>query len=114
MGSQMSDITLIESQDKVRSCEYGERCCVTFYSGESCFFCKPTKGMLRDMLSQFDVSFSCVSEIDVDKVDRITESENIFVLPTIKICGQTIVGLPDEGTLRDALVVALMNDCFCS
>ncbi|MGY5875991.1 MAG: hypothetical protein RTU30_09610 [Candidatus Thorarchaeota archaeon] len=110
----MSEIKTTNSQDDTQVCECSEQCCVTFYSGESCYFCEPAKGMLRDLLSQFDVSFSCVNQIDIDKVDNITEMEHIFALPTIKICGQTLVGLPNEGTLRDAVVVALMNDCFCS
>ncbi len=113
MGSNISGTDSSELAVCMSSGQCGRNSCVTFYGGKHCFFCEPTKGILRDILSQFDVSFACVSEVDVDENDSITRDEDILALPTIKICDSTIVGLPDEGTLRDAVVQALMKECFC-
>ncbi len=113
MGSHMSETNPAESSFSSCSNQCGKSSCVTFYGGEQCFFCEPTKGMLRDMLSQFQIPFTCVLQVDVDEEETITKEESILALPTIKICGETIVGLPDEGTIRDAVVRALMNECFC-
>ena len=112
MGSHPSGTNTTELAICPSASQCGRTSCVTFLSGEHCVFCEPAKGMLRDLLSQFDVPFTCVSEIDVEN-DDIAQDENILALPTIKICDETIVGLPDEGAVRDAIVRALMNECFC-
>ena len=40
-------------------------------------------------------------------------TEDVSMLPTIKICDARITGLPDEQTLKDAVLRAIMKDCFC-
>ena len=51
------------------------------------------------MLDKCGMSKGFIREVDCDK----EQVSDVSALPTIEICGQTIVGLPDEDSLRDAL-----------
>ncbi len=86
--------------------------CITFYRSDYCFFCDAAHEILSDTLTQFGMSKKSVMEIDVGQNEESVYEEEILGLPTIAICHEKILGLPDEGTIRDALMKALMRDCF--
>ncbi|MFW9921449.1 MAG: hypothetical protein ACFFED_17755 [Candidatus Thorarchaeota archaeon] len=91
----------------------GKRGCIIFYKGEHCIFCSPADEILRDVLKQFGVSEDMIHEVDFGIDDTSAADEGIVALPTIEICNECIVGLPREGSVRDAIVKAIMHDCFC-
>ncbi|MFW9907394.1 MAG: thioredoxin domain-containing protein [Candidatus Thorarchaeota archaeon] len=91
----------------------GKQGCVVFYKGEHCLFCRPANEILKESLQQFGVPDNVICEIDVEEEEDIARERGIVGLPTIEICEETILGMPDEGSIRDALVRAIMQDCFC-
>ncbi len=91
----------------------GKKSCVVLYKGEHCLFCTPADKMLREELQQFRVPESAIREIDVGLDDSFADEVGIVALPTIEICDEFIVGLPQEGSIRDAIVRAAMKECFC-
>ncbi len=90
----------------------GKKRCIVFYKGSHCLFCIPANEILKDVLIQFGVSDNAIHEIDIGQDDEIGREEGIVALPTIEICNECIVGLPEEGIVRDAMVKALMQECF--
>jgi len=91
----------------------GKQGCVVFYKGEHCMFCQPASEILKESLLQFGLKESSVCEIDIGEHEDVAREAGIVGLPTIEICGEVIMGLPDEGSIRDAIVNAIMQDCFC-
>ena len=92
----------------------GKCSCVIMYKTEQCVFCDPAAEILEEALSSFGVPASAIIEVDVESDDDCGCGTNdISMLPTIKICDSTITGLPDEGMLNDAVIRAVMKDCFC-
>ncbi len=91
----------------------GKQGCVIFYKGDQCMFCKPASEILEETLTQFGLSKHSVFEIDIGKDEDLAREAGIIGLPTIEICDEMIMGLPDEGSIRDAIVNAFMRDCFC-
>ena len=91
----------------------GKQGCVVFYKGEHCMFCKPASAVLKEALEQFGLSENTVFEINIGEDEYLAREAGIVGLPTIEICDEMIMGLPDEGSIRDALVSAVMHDCFC-
>lgn len=91
----------------------GRERCIIFYKGEHCMFCKPTDKVLKETLLQFGLTEASIFEIDVGEDDNLARDAGVVGLPTIKICEETLLGVPDEGSIRDALVTAMMRECFC-
>jgi hypothetical protein len=91
----------------------GKQGCVVFYKGEHCMFCKPASEMLKESLEQFGLTENSVCEIDIGEHEDLAREAGIVGLPTIEICNEVIMGLPDEGSIRDAIVNAVMRECFC-
>ncbi len=91
------------------------RCgCIIFYKGEVCIFCDAATEMLADTLIGFGVSDSAICEIDVDSDEECgCGTEDIAMLPTIRICDMKLTGMPDEQSMNDAIMRAIMKDCFC-
>ncbi|MFX1367661.1 MAG: hypothetical protein ACFFAY_03580 [Promethearchaeota archaeon] len=90
------------------------RCgCIIVYTGEYCLFCDAAKEILSEAISQYGVSENAVCQIDVDSGGNCGCSDGITQLPTIRICSMKLEGLPDEGQVTDAVLRALMMDCFC-
>ncbi|MFW9808522.1 MAG: hypothetical protein ACFFE6_03985 [Candidatus Thorarchaeota archaeon] len=91
------------------------RCgCIIFYKGELCIFCEAATEMLADALMGFGVSSSAICEIDVDSEEECgCGTDDIAMLPTIRICDMKLTGLPDEQSMNDAVMRAIMRDCFC-
>jgi len=92
----------------------GKCSCVIMYKTEQCVFCDPASEILEGALSDFGVPSSAIIEVDVESDDDCgCGTEDVSMLPTIKICDARITGLPDEQTLKDAVLRAIMKDCFC-
>ncbi|MHA1905878.1 MAG: thioredoxin domain-containing protein [Candidatus Thorarchaeota archaeon] len=106
-----ADVSLTSSPKTGVSC--GKQGCVVFYKGEHCMFCKPANEILKEALAQFGLSEQSVFEIDIGEDESVAREAGIVGIPTIKICNEVIMGLPDEGSIRDAIVSAVMRDCFC-
>jgi hypothetical protein len=107
-----ADIETVPSLQTATPC--GKCSCVIMYKTEQCIFCDPAAEILEDALSSYGVSASAITEVDVEADDDCgCGTDDISMLPTIKICDALITGLPDEGLLNDAVIRAIMKDCFC-
>ncbi len=82
--------------------------CVILYTADTCIFCPAAKATLEEMLDRCGMSKGFIREVDCDK----EQVSDVSALPTIDICGQIIVGLPDEDSLRDALWMLRINPCY--
>ena len=90
----------------------GKQGCVVFYKGENCMFCRPANEILNEALEQFGLTGNSVFKIDIGEDENSAREAGIVGLPTIEICNEIIMGIPEEGSVRDALVNAMMHDCF--
>ncbi|MHA2141498.1 MAG: hypothetical protein ACXADC_05140 [Candidatus Thorarchaeota archaeon] len=91
------------------------RCgCIIVYTGKLCLFCEAAKEIIGEAINQYGVSNDAICQIDVDEdEDAGCGCEDIVTsLPTIRICEVVLEGLPDEGQVTDAVLRALMMDCF--
>ncbi len=91
----------------------GRKGCVMFYKGNRCLFCKPARDVLDEVIADFGMDFNVVYEVDVEEESEIAEEAGVIGLPTIQICDRSILGVPDEGSIRDALLQIAMKTCFC-
>ena len=108
-AAQANSLTDVHSVTPCGKCS-----CVILYKSEQCVFCDPAAEILADTLSSFGVPRSAIIEVDVESGDNCgCETDGISMLPTIKVCDAMITGLPDEGMLNDAVIRAVMKDCFC-
>ncbi|TET07948.1 MAG: hypothetical protein E3J86_11675 [Candidatus Thorarchaeota archaeon] len=82
--------------------------CVILYTADSCIFCPAAKETLQAMLEKCGLTKGFIREVDCG----LGSISNVSALPTIDICGKTIVGLPDEDDLRDALWMLRVNPCY--
>jgi len=105
----------IESVSDVQTTTPCGRCsCVIMYKGEHCIFCDPAGEMLQQTLSNYQVPSSAVIEVNVESdEDSGCCADDVSMLPTIRICDSLVTGLPDEQSLNDAVLRAIMKDCFC-
>ena len=105
----------VESMSDVQTATPCGKCsCVIMYKTQQCLFCDPAAKILEDALSSFGLPSSAVVEVDVESDDDCgCGTEDVSMLPTIKICDARITGLPDEQTLKDAVLRVIMKDCFC-
>lgn len=105
----------VESVSGVQTATPCGKCsCIIMYKTEQCVFCDPAAEILRAALSNFGVPSNAIIQVDVESDDDCgCGTEDVSMLPTIKICDTRITGLPDEQTLNDAVLRAIMKDCFC-
>ncbi len=92
------------------------RCgCIIVYTGKLCLFCEAAKEIIGEAINQYGVSNDAICQIDVDEGEAAgCGCEDVVTsLPTIRICEVVLEGLPDEGQVTDAVLRALMMDCFC-
>lgn len=91
----------------------GECSCVILYKGDMCLFCDAAHRILADSLERFGIPSTAVREVDVDDAEDCgCNTDSITMLPTIKICDVMLTGLPEEQTVKDAVIRAAMKDCF--
>ncbi|MCK5390111.1 MAG: hypothetical protein KAJ36_06455 [Candidatus Thorarchaeota archaeon] len=105
----------IEFVSKVQTATPCGKCsCVIMYKSEQCVFCDPAEQILEAALSTFGVPSSAIVQVDIESGDDCgCGTQDVSMLPTIKICNAKLTGLPDEQTLNDAVIRAIMKDCFC-
>ncbi len=82
--------------------------CVLFYTNSHCIFCPAAREMLEERLEAHELSVDSIRDVDCDTEDV----RDITALPTIQVCKQTIVGLPEEDMLDRALWMLRVNPCF--
>lgn len=94
----------------------GRAGCILFYTSEDCLLCTTALTQLHQTLEELRIPCESVYLLDVDeKADReMAIGAGLQFTPTTNVCGRLIVGLPDEGSLRDALLRAMLEDCFWS
>jgi hypothetical protein len=68
--------------------------------------------IVREILQEYSMGDEGVVVVDVEKGCSCGCSDEISALPAVRICDQTVVGLPDRTTLRELLINAMMNECF--
>ncbi|MHA1959480.1 MAG: hypothetical protein ACW99U_04585 [Candidatus Thorarchaeota archaeon] len=90
------------------------RCgCIIFYTGDDCVLCPPASDILKDTASSLGVSSQSFCEVDVDMDDGRAIDASLIAVPSIRICDRQLNGLPDEASIRDALVRAMiLQPCF--
>ncbi len=92
----------------------GKCSCIIMYKGDLCVFCDAASELLERLLSSYGVQSTAIKEVDFESRDECgCVIEDVLMLPTIKICDAKIIGLPDEQTLNDAVMRAIMKECFC-
>jgi hypothetical protein len=101
-----------ETQSTMTPC--GRCGCIIMYRGELCIFCDAAIEILQDALTSFGVPSSAIRSVDIESEEACgCETDDIQMLPTIKICDVKLTGLPDEQLVNDAVIRAVMKDCFC-
>ena len=105
----------MQISNSLRRTACGRSACIILYTGKACLFCDVAKEILGEAISQFGVSEGVICKIDVDRgEDKGTGCDDVVTsLPTIRICNVVLEGIPDEGLVNDAVIRALMMDCFC-
>ena len=84
--------------------------CILFYTNSQCIFCPAAKEMLEERLKEHDLPVDSIREVDCDRED----AGDVTALPTIQICGLTIIGIPEKDMLDHALWLLRVNSCFHS
>lgn len=92
----------------------GKCSCIIMYTSEFCVFCDAAEEILIDALTNFGVSKAAIREVDVEAADECgCRTDDVTMLPTIKVCDKHLTGLPEEQSMQDAVMQAIMKDCFC-
>jgi hypothetical protein len=88
--------------------------CIVMYRGDLCLFCDAAEEILEEALSSYGVPTSAIRSVDVESDDTCgCSTDDISALPTITICDVKLTGLPDEQMVNDAVIRAIMKECFC-
>ena len=98
----------LHQSNSLTSC--GKEACIIFYKGEHCFFCDAAIEMLSGLISEFGMTEASILQIDVDK--GCDSCDDVRGLPAMRICDRLLVGLTEETIMRDALLQAMLRDCF--
>ncbi|MFX1270706.1 MAG: hypothetical protein ACFFAX_03410 [Promethearchaeota archaeon] len=89
------------------------RCgCILFYTGENCTFCPAADEVLQDVREPLEVEDSAICRIDIENINEDSLDPPVPTIPLIRICDTTITGLPDESSVRDALIAMLVKSCY--
>ncbi|MCK5238548.1 MAG: hypothetical protein KAR33_03305 [Candidatus Thorarchaeota archaeon] len=103
--------TCAEYPEVVTTC--GRNGCVVIYTGDNCAFCDTAFETLRDVLSDFGLSSSVISEVNVTSgIQCACDIPGIVTLPTIRVCDQLITGLPQIDEARSSIMHAILKGCF--
>ena len=106
-----SDSALLKHDCQETSC--GKTGCIMLYTGEHCFFCGMAHEVLESAVEMYGLASTTIHEVDMDNDENREREPDVTGLPTIKICDEIIQGLPQEQEVKDAVMRALMKDCFC-
>ena len=86
--------------------------CIIIYSSKHCVLCDTALEIMHTVLSDFNLSSSIIKIVDVLEQGEDCASPPLIGLPTVKICQETITGLPDVDVARSAVMHAVLNGCF--
>ena len=84
---------------------------IQLYKGRNCIFCEAAKEILYETLDLFGLTRDVVREIDIDDSGEYSTSD-VVVLPSIKICTEVFVGLPDKHNIGTAIARACVMGCY--
>ncbi|MBY8998962.1 MAG: hypothetical protein KGD60_14640, partial [Candidatus Thorarchaeota archaeon] len=85
--------------------ECGKCSCIIMYTSEFCVFCDAAAEILTEALTNFGISKTVIREVDVEAEDECgCRTDDVTMLPTIKVCDQHLTGLPEEQTMKDAVM----------
>jgi hypothetical protein len=102
------------SDTELKTPACGKCSCIIVYTSEFCVFCDAAEEILIEALTSFGVSKSAIREVDVESEDDCgCRTDDVTMLPTIKVCDQHLLGLPEEQSMHDAVMLAIMKECFC-
>ena len=92
----------------------GRAGCIILYKGDECIFCEAALETLSSIVSEFGLPASVVSALDATQCcdDLSPGYPGPMGLPTIRICQEVLVGLPDPDTARGAVMHAALRSCF--
>jgi hypothetical protein len=89
------------------------RCgCILFYSGEDCMFCPAADDILQNVREPLEVEDDVICRIDIENLNGEALESPVTTIPLIRICDTTITGIPDESSVRDALIAMLVKSCY--
>lgn len=92
----------------------GKCSCIIVYTSEFCVFCEAAEEILIEALTNFGVPITAIREVDVETESECgCRTDDVTMLPTIKVCDQHITGIPEEQSMKDAVMQAIMKECFC-
>ncbi|MFW9796404.1 MAG: PAS domain S-box protein [Candidatus Thorarchaeota archaeon] len=90
----------------------GRNTCITFFKSNHCVFCDPAMEILTAVLDSMGVPRSMVETINVDDPDVDVNTEELPMLPYIKICERELTGFISEGAIRSSVLNLLMTNCY--
>ncbi len=89
------------------------RCsCIVLYTGDDCLFCEASREMLKTALYSLGLGEKLIGEVDIERGCQCGCDVGIVGLPTIRICNNTLYGIPQEDHLRDTLIRLMTMPCF--
>ena len=94
----------------ITSC--GRCACIELYTGENCLFCGTAEQTLKDVTEELQIPEEALCRIEISTTGNRAFDAPVMSIPTLRICDRTITGLPDEESLRDAIVRLLLHPCF--
>ncbi len=86
--------------------------CIAVYFTKTCAFCDSAYDMTVEMLQEYGVPESAITKIDVEGRCSCGCADDVQTVPLIRVCNETIDGIPDENQLHDAVLRILMKDCL--
>jgi hypothetical protein len=97
-----------------RKTKCGRAGCIILYTGDGCIFCEAALKTLNSVVSDFGLPTSAVSALEASECcdDLSPGFPGPMGLPTIRICDETLVGLPDPDEARGAVMHAVLRSCF--
>ncbi|MHA2141715.1 MAG: hypothetical protein ACXADC_13030 [Candidatus Thorarchaeota archaeon] len=89
------------------------RCgCILFYTGKDCVFCPAADDILQNVRAPLEVEDDVVCRIDIENLNGDGLEAPVTTIPMIQICDTTITGIPDESSVRDALIAMHVKSCY--
>ena len=92
----------------------GRAGCIVLYKGEACIFCDAALETLNSIVEEFGLPHNSVCALDADEFcdDLSPGYPGPMGLPTIRVCREILVGLPDPDSARGAIMHAALRECF--
>ncbi|MFX1331193.1 MAG: hypothetical protein ACFE9W_06540 [Promethearchaeota archaeon] len=75
-------------------------------------FCPVADEILQDVREPLEVEESAICRIDIDHMNGDSLESTVTTIPLMRICDTTITGLPDESSVRDAIIAMLVKSCY--